>query len=300
MKVKQRMNNATTTILDLLSSATTKLNFSPTPRLDAEILLCDVLECNRAFLSANPDLNIDKKQIGKFEEFLSRRRNAEPVAYITNEKWFYGNKFYVDNSVLIPRPETELLVEEALRIINKQQPAVFVDVGTGSGCIILSIAKNIAKRNAALANKMRWIATDISEEALDVARKNYEETRKMDNFPRIKFKKGNLIQNIEKVDLIVSNPPYISEGEISRLDVNVRNYEPHRALRGGLQGFEVTEELFKQARSKLSKKGSIVLEVHSPQSKKVLKIAGKYFPSAKITMQKDYAGLDRILTISLN
>jgi release factor glutamine methyltransferase len=295
-----------------------------TPRLDAEVLLARCLGRERTWLYLHLSDPLDENQIKQFEVLLRRRERREPVAYIVGHKEFFGLEFLVNPHVLIPRPETELLVETALQIYDLRpahrgpsalpRPGVFtiydlnssvqnphpvgqskiqnpkskiVDVGTGSGCIAVALAKH--------APHASIIAIDTSPHALRLARLNAERHAVAD---RITFLSGDLLEPlVEPVDLIVSNPPYVSQPDLATAMPEVSQYEPRLALDGGPDGLEVIRRLLFQAREKLASGGSLLVEIGSGQGQAVLKLAQFHFPGASIQVKKDLAGLDRLLVV---
>lgn len=287
-----------TTISNAIKQSLPKVDWSPTPLLDLEILLSHIIGKDRVFISANPDYQLSERDVNEFEKLIDRRSKQEPIAYIIGNKTFYDYNFIVNNYVLIPRPETELLVEEALKYIQKNQVNSIVDVGTGSGCIIITIAKELQKQEA--EGNRQLLATDISKEALKIAKQNYES-----NFPKreikIEFVESHLLEKIDtKIDLLVSNLPYIPQREYLTLEKNVVKFEPKQALVGGNNGYELIERLLKQALNKMKERSLILLEINHDQGESVAEIAKKYFPKSKIDVIKDYANFDRFIRIENN
>ena len=215
---------------------------------------------------------------------LKRRKKKEPVAYILNCKEFWKNNFYVDQNVLIPRPDTEVLVEEIMKLYGKQKKLSILDVGTGSGCIIISILKE--------RQKFRGTAIDISKKALNIAKYNAK-IHHLSN--RIKFYKSSVDNFFKhKYDLIVSNPPYISRLKIKYLDKDIFGFEPIQALEGGIDGFNVFSKIVKRSSMLLKIGGKLVLEIGFDQKFEMLKLLNKHnFFVNKIV--KDYGGRDRCI-----
>jgi release factor glutamine methyltransferase len=303
-----------------------------TPRLDAEVLLAHSLgNKDRTWLYVHPLDSLDAQQINRFEALLQRREQREPVAYLVGHKEFFGLEFEVNLHVLIPRPETELLVETALRMANERtsesasqqmangeslipnpqppipntqypepkapygkgtlSPISIADVGTGSGCIAIALANNLPNAT--------FFAIDASPEALQLAQRNANRHGVAD---RIIFLEGNLLQPLTSpVDLIVTNPPYVSHPELVAASVSpeVSQYEPRLALDGGQDGLEVIRQLLTQARAKLKPGGSLLVEIGSTQGQAVVQLAETYFPGANIQVKKDLAGWDRLLVTEL-
>jgi release factor glutamine methyltransferase len=313
----------------LLETATARLANAgcDTPGLDAEVLLAHTLAKDRTWLLMHSLKNLNQDQRDKFECLLSRREQREPVAYIVGHKAFFGLEFQVNRHVLIPRPETELLVETALEIAGRQidksanqqigklanwqinkpanqqitqisplpaprspLPFSIVDVGTGSGCLAIALAKNIEQ--AAV------VAIDFSLEALNLARQNAVKHRVAE---RISFLVGDLLNPLSRpVEMIVSNPPYVSRAELaSAVSPEVARYEPRLALDAGSDGLDVIRQLLPQAKQKLGPGGSLLVEIGSTQGQVVTQLANCYFPKADIQVKKDLAGLDRLLVVKI-
>jgi release factor glutamine methyltransferase len=227
------------------------LQKSKLPLSEKEILLASVLEQDRSFLKGFRETKLTESQIRRFKRLNNRRENSEPLAYLLGHKEFFGLKFLVNQSVLIPRPETEALVEQALKYLENKVSPTLVDVGTGSGCIAIAIAKNNPEATI--------YATDISEEALEVARKN---ARLNNVSKRIIFIKTNLLEAVkDKLNLIVANLPYIPEERYPNLAAEIVNFEPKEALISGKTSTKIYEKLFSQAKTKLHPEGKIFYEI---------------------------------------
>lgn len=220
------------------------------------------------------------------EEAIKRLEHGEPLQYIIGDTEFYGSIFKVNKNVLIPRPETEELVEKTLEIINKYYPNKtlnILDIGTGSGCIPITLKKHLP--NAQVS------AVDISKEALSVARENAEL-----NNAEVKFIESDIFSNInDKYDVIISNPPYIREDE-PIMDI-VKNNEPHLALYAKDNGLYFYEEITKSSHNYLNDKFIIAYEIGEEQGNSVIEIAQKYFPNAKVKLEKDMRHFDRFVFI---
>ena len=259
-----------------------KENFINTYKIDSELLLSKVLNKGREYLFLNYTENLSNELISNFESLLKRRKKKEPVAYILNYKEFWKNNFYVDQNVLIPRPDTEVLVEQIIKLYGKQKKLSILDIGTGSGCIIISILKE--------RQKFRGAAIDISKKALNIAKYNAK-IHHLSN--RIKFYKSS-VDNFfkDKYDLIVSNPPYISRLKIKYLDKDILGFEPIQALEGGTNGFNVFSKIVKKSSTLLKIGGKLVLEIGFDQKFEMIKLLNKNnFFVNKIV--KDYGGRDR-------
>jgi release factor glutamine methyltransferase len=274
------------TIDDALEYGRFHLPTSPSPHLDTRLLLEHILQVNHAFLIAHGDAVLTAVQATQFREFIARAKQHEPIPYIIGTAPFFDMDLYVTPDVLIPRPETEMLVERATEWALERHPLTIVDVGTGSGCIPIALARHFLQ--AAIH------AVDISPEALVVAQKN------ADLFAngRIQFHQGHLLSPISApVDLITANLPYVTDAEWTRLDDGVKLHEPSLALRGGADGLDLIRELLQQAVTKLSASGAIFLEIGWQQGQNTKALATAVFPSAEIDLIQDYGGHDRIVKI---
>ncbi len=261
-----------------------------TPDLDAELLLAHVLDVDRTWLMAHPEQPLTSGQQLAFRAMLDRRTAREPLAYITGERWFYDILLHVTPAVLIPRPETEALVERALSWLQDHPRAVVADIGAGSGAIALAVAKHAPP-------DVRIYATDISVAALDVARAN---ARRLGLAPRVIFLPGDLLAPLpEPVNLLLANPPYVAETHRPQLMHEVAAYEPAAALFSGPAGLDHLRRLLAQAPGFLRAGGMILLEIGSDQGRAVTEIARRHFPHANIHLHQDLAGLDRLLEITL-
>ena len=229
--------------------------------LDSEILLSKTLNKTRENILTNLDQKINTKNILAYKKYLLRRSNNEPIAYILGEKEFWSKKFYVNKGTLIPRPETELLVDKILKIYRDKKISI-LDIGTGSGCIIISLLSSL--------KNSKGIGIDISKNAILIAEKNalkYKLTK------RVKFinKSFNNIFS-KKFDLIVSNPPYIDSKDMKNLSEDIKRYEPRIALDGGNDGLDLIKKVIYKSKSILKIKGMLALEIGNEQIKKVSKI----------------------------
>ena len=229
--------------------------------LDSEILLSKTLNKTREDILINLDQKINTKNILVYKEFLQRRSNNEPIAYILGEKEFWSKKFNVNKDTLIPRPETELLVDKILKIYWKKKISI-LDIGTGTGCIIISLLSSLKNSNG--------IGVDISKNAILTAKKN---ALKHKLTKRVKFlnKSFNNIFS-KKFDLIVSNPPYIVSKDIKNLSDDIKRYEPRIALDGGNDGLDLIKKVIYKSKHILKKNGMLAIEIGKGQIKKVSKI----------------------------
>ena len=229
--------------------------------LDTELLLSKSLNKSREELLINLDQNINKRDLTNFNKYLIRRSNKEPIAYLLGEKEFWSKKFFVNKDTLIPRPETELLVEK-LVTIYKEKKITILDIGTGTGCIIASLLSELKNSSGT--------AVDISREAILVAKKN---ARKFKLSDRIKFLHKPFEElHGKKFDLIVSNPPYIKRMEIKNLSDDIKKFEPRMALDGGNDGLDLIKKVIYKSREILKINGTLALEIGNEQINKVSKI----------------------------
>ena len=253
-----------------------------TPKLDAEILLSSVLKKSIKQIIFDDKININQKQLKLYRDLVTRRKYGEPVAYILNKKEFWKYNFYVDRNVLIPRPDTEIIIEETLKLLKKDEKKLVLDIGTGSGCIIISLAKE--------RSKLYGSAIDISKKAIKVAKINAK-IHQLKN--RINFYNSSVDNFFKgKYDLIISNPPYIKNYKIKCLDKDIYLYEPLVSLKGGPNGSFVLNKVIKKSSSLLKIGGKLVLEIGYDQRFEVMELLRKNrFYLNKII--KDYAKNDR-------
>ena len=252
--------------------------------LDSEILLSFILNTSREKILMNLDTNIKKNKFEKFKKLLSRREKKEPIAYITNKKEFWKNNFYVNSDVLIPRPETELIVEEVLKNTHIYSSKKFLEIGTGSGCLVVSIIKERPKCFAT--------AIDISKKALNVAKFNAKMHHLINkiNFVNIDIDKIHF----SKYDFVISNPPYINKFDLSRLDESVKIFEPYIAFEAGIDGLREITNLIIKSKKLLKNNGKLIFEIGQGQSlitKKILNQNG-YFINKVI---KDISSIPRVV-----
>ncbi len=258
-----------------------------TPRLDAEVLLAHVMGVGRAALLTHPDRALTDEERSIYDVLIERRSRGEPVAYLTGARDWYDLTLRVTPDVLVPRPETEGLLERALAWARARRIRAAVDVGTGSGALTIALARALPDATV--------YATDLSSPALDVACAN---ARRINPTLDITFLHGDLLAPLpEPVDLIVANLPYIGEEEYTGLISDVRLYEPRAALVGGPTGHELIARLLDMAPARLRPGGALFLELGPPQAAPALLAARAIFPDAAIRVDDDYAGLARYLVV---
>lgn len=274
MKIQDTLNKA---IVDL---RTTK---SSSATLDAEVLLSHILHISKEKLLVSQDLSITPLQRNTYFKLIAKRKMGWPIAYLINHKEFYGLNFFITKDILIPRPATETLVDAILKSADRKQPITIIDVGTGSGCIAISLARYLPK---ALIT-----ATDISAKALVVAKKN---ARQHTLHKRIKFLNGNLLSPTKTTsyDIIAANLPYLTPDQLENVP-----HEPTQALLGGRLGLEVIDKLLEQASAHLNSSGKIFLEIDPRQTEALTYIADQAVPKKKVRFEKDLQGHYRVAVI---
>jgi release factor glutamine methyltransferase len=247
------------------------------PRLEAELLLAHVLQSDRVRLYMETDRPLEPPEVDAYRDLLRRRARGEPVAYLTGAREFYGLTFAVTSDVLVPRPETELLVDRARELA----PATVLEIGTGSGCIAIALARYLSDA--------RIVATDVSAAALGVATDNAEAHEAAD---RIEFREGDLFAPVdgETFDLVVCNPPYVADGGA---DEDVARHEPHVALFSGADGCDLIRRLVAEAPAHLAPGGTLLVEIGEEQGDAVRALAAEHF--ANVTIHPDLAGRARVL-----
>jgi release factor glutamine methyltransferase len=276
------------TIDEALAYGREQLHTSATPSLDARLLLANLLQVSHSYLISHNRQPLTPRQQEQYEQLVQRAQKQEPIPYIIGSAPFFDFEVVVTADVLIPRPETEQLVETAVAWAKKQAKVSLVDVGTGSGCIAIALAKQLPE--AAIQ------AVDISPEALLVAQQNAQRLVP----DRIQFQQGSLLQPLTTaVDGIIANLPYVTDGEWTALDDGVKWYEPSLALKGGADGLDIIRQLLQQAIRKLSPHGAIFLEIGWKQGQMIKQVAREFFPEAAVSVLSDLAGHDRIVTIKV-
>lgn len=261
------------------------------PRLSAELILSHVLDLKRIELYTNFDKPVAKPQLDQLRELVKRAVQNEPIAYLTGKTEFYSLEFAVTRDCLIPRPETELLVERAIEFLRGRASKQLVcDLCTGCGCIAVAIAKNVADVDV--------LATDISDTALQVAVQNAINHRVTE---RIKFLHGDLFEPLipemdnSRFDLVLCNPPYITSSEYQRLEPNVKDYEPKAALLGGADGLDVYRRICRHIEQFLKSDAALMLEIGYGQGQDVARLLGQTNLFNKISVEKDFQNNDRIV-----
>ena len=262
------------------------------PRLNAEVLLSHLLGIERVELYLDPDRSLNQTGVSDFESLIQRRGQREPLQYLTGKQEFWSLNFKITENVVIPRPETELLVEEAVKIVNKESSSVpqprILDIGTGCGVISIALAKEIGPA--------RILATDISRSALVIARENAARHRVED---RILFLCGDLFDPLKddrfSFNLITSNPPYIPSGGFGQLEPEVKDFEPHQALNGGEDGLDFLHRIADQADRFLLPGGWLLLEVGEGQAEKVAGLLKESSHYQTPMIVNDYSGRPRVV-----
>ena len=280
-------------MLSLLSDITTQLNrISDTPDLDASVLLANITQKPRTWILAHPELTLAPEQRIQLEDSLTRFERGEPFPYVLGQWEFFGLEFEVTPNVLIPRPETELLIEKSIAWLQQNpERRSIADVGTGSGAIAISLAANVSNANI--------FATDISSKALHVAKRN---AKKHGVNNRINFIECNLLPDqskIEKrkssIDLLCANLPYIPSSTLRTLPIF--NREPTLALDGGHSGFDLIEQLMQLAPQHLAPQALLLFEIESTLGDRAIELATRHFPRAFISLHEDLTGRNRLLEI---
>ena len=277
-----------TTIASALDWARTLLrDTSESHMLDARLLLGEVLQVKQAYLLQVPERTLTVQQSASYQELVGLRAQGKPLAYLLGKQMFFDIEVFVSPDVLIPRPETELLVEKVIAYA-KGRGMTIVDVGAGSGVIALALAKHLPTAQIT--------GIDLSSGALDVARCNAEH---LELEERIRWLRGNLLQPLldsgETADVIVANLPYIPTEEMQKLDVS--KHEPILALDGGPDGLDIIRRFLENAPRVLREKGLVIMEIGSGQGEAVRKLAEAAFPETTVRVELDLAGHERIVSI---
>jgi len=276
------------TLRAALASAISRLTAAnvPSPRLNAELLLMFTLACDRAYLHAHPERKLSAEEQRRYDHALDERERGVPAQYITGHQEFWGMDFIVTPDVLIPRPETEHVIETVLRGVGRAPlPAALLriaDVGTGSGCIALALAKELPSAEIH--------ATDISSAALEIARAN---ASRLQLEARVQFHQADLLQGFESggFDLVVSNPPYVGASEEDQVQLEVRKYEPRNAVFAGATGLEVIARIIPQARESLKPGGWLVMEISGTIAERVRGLLADW---DEVEIANDLQGIPRV------
>ena len=254
------------------------------PQLDSELLLSSSIKRDKKHIILNPKEILNSVESDKFKSLIERRKKGEPIAYLINKKEFWKNEFFVNKDVLIPRPDTELIIEQVLRIYSKKVQLQVLDIGTGSGCILLSILKE--------RPNFYGTGIDISAKSINISKFN---TKQLNLTNRVKFFHSSVDNfSIGKYDLIVSNPPYIEQLSLKYLEKDVVNFEPKLALSGGFDGFSKIRKVINKASILIKKNGKFILEIGFNQKNKVKKILRQEGFYVNKTI-KDYGKNDRCI-----
>jgi release factor glutamine methyltransferase len=260
-----------------------------TARLEAELLCAHALGLRRIDLYLQFERNLDGAELESIRELLRRRGHGEPVAYITGEREFFGRAFRVSPDVLVPRPETEALVDRALRALraSPDQGALRVaDLGTGSGCVAVTLAAELPQLSV--------IATDTSEAALGVARSNAERHGVAN---RVQFVRTSWADGVDELDTVISNPPYVTVAELNAADADVRDFEPSLALLGGDDGLDAYRALAASLEHRVRAAGTVLLEVDANRVDAVRQILCAMLPDARASTHADLTGRARVLEL---
>jgi len=281
------------TLAEAINNAATLLSTAgiTNARLDAEVLLSHIILKDRVWLITHRDDVLDDNHQREFADVIRRRTRREPLQHIIGNQEFWGLEFIVSPDVLIPRPETEFIIEAALAIVqDRNTPVRIIDLCTGSGCIAVSLAKELTAA--------RVIATDASEKAIAAALEN---TRRHGVSERIRFLLGDLFEPLEEldirgqIDIIVSNPPYVQAGDLSTLQPEVRDYEPEMALIAGPGGTEIATRIIQLAPVYLKKNGTLIMEMGLGQAEALTRMVEATGAYGDRELLKDLAGIERVI-----
>ena len=254
------------------------------PQLDSEVLLSNSIKRDKKHIILNPKEVLNSEQLRKFKNLIERRKKGEPIAYLINKKEFWKDEFFVNKDVLIPRPDSELIIEQVLKIYSKDDQLQILDIGTGSGCILLSILKE--------RSNFYGTGIDISKKSINVSKFN---AKQLNLTNRVKFFHSSVDNfNNGKYDIIVSNPPYIEQLSLKYLEKDVVNFEPKLALSGGFDGFSKIRKVINKTSNLIKKNGKFILEIGFNQKNKVIKILKEegFYVNKAI---KDYGNNDRCI-----
>ena len=261
-----------------------KNRYIKTAQLDAEILIAKVLDSSRENIILNNHKDLNYKNLFDFKELIKERANRKPIAYLLNKKFFWDSEFYVNKNTLIPRPDTELIIEQILRLTKYKNKLNILDIGVGSGCILLTILKE--RKN------FYGTGIDISKKSLDISKIN---ANNLNIQARTKFYKSDIDKfTLGKYDMIISNPPYIKSCDLKYLEKDVINFEPKLALDGGLDGLSEIRKVIKKSSDLIKTNGKLILEIGFDQKDKVIKLLNKKGFYINSTL-KDLAKNDRCI-----
>jgi len=283
--------DSTLTLYLLLQTITDRLTQADVdaPRLSAEVVLAHALEMTRTQLLAQADRPLTPDQFSRAQRDLDRLVNNEPLAYVVGHREFYDIDLLTDARALIPRPETECLVEYMIQIMADRSAPLIADVGTGCGAIAVTLAKHLPQAHI--------IATDLSPDAVELARTN---AQRIGVDARIDFRLGNLLEPVtETLDLLAANLPYIDDKDWPYLAKTIRGHEPKMAFIGGPDGLDLVRALLRDASRVLHPGSVILLEIGAYHGDAVTEIALLNFPQARVQIKPDYAGLDRLAVIEI-
>ncbi|MDA9696742.1 peptide chain release factor N(5)-glutamine methyltransferase [Candidatus Pelagibacter sp.] len=255
--------------------------FIPNPQLDSEILMSKIINKDRDYILLNRNFILKRDDLNKFNSLIQQRSLGKPVAYLTNKKFFWNSEFFITNDTLIPRPDTELIIENILKATKHKNNINILDIGIGSGCILLSI----------LNERQNFYGTgiDISKKCINISKINATNLKVTS---RLKLFKSDVDKfNIGKYDLIVSNPPYIKKNKIKYLDRDVAVFEPRLALNGGLDGLSEIRKVIKKSSELIKRRGKFILEIGFDQKNKVINLIkekGFYINSVQKDLANNY------------
>ncbi len=261
-----------------------KENFIKNPYLDSEILMAKAIQKDRRYILLNSKRDLDIESLNTFQKMINKRSIGKPIAYLTNKKFFWSSEFTVSDDILIPRPDTELVIEKVLDLTAYKNKLSILEIGVGSGCILLSILKE--------RKSFYGTGIDISKSCLNISKLN---AIKLKVFSKLKLYKSNVDKfTLGKYDLIISNPPYIKKFDLKYLEKDVAKFEPKLALDGGLDGLSAIRKVISKSSELIKKNGKFVLEIGFDQKNRVISILKKegfYINS----INKDLAKNDRCL-----
>ena len=275
MNIQSAVNEGTTIL---------KNSYIKTFKLDTEILMAKALGSNREYIILNNKKILNNDSLDYFKRLIKERARGKPIAYLINKKFFSDYEFYINKNTLIPRPDTEILIEESLRLTKHKDKINVLDIGVGSGCILLTILKE--RKNS------YGTGIDISKKSLDICKIN---AKNLNIESRVNFYKTDIDKFVKgKYDLVVSNPPYIKSCDLKYLERDVVNFEPRLALDGGLDGLSKIRKVINKSSELIKKNGKFILEIGFDQKNKVIKLLNKRGFYINSTL-KDFANNDRCI-----